>query len=134
MIDRFGVNRFVAVVVAWVIAAVWAVFRMLDAPHSLLFAAVATAVIVAWPRYQADIPLLEPLPFRTHAGARSDLSHLSWIVLDRDGAVSPRAIARVRAVTEGRPSLDALRDTIDTTSHPTVTQVTKWIEIIKGAP
>jgi len=133
MIRQFGVNRAVTIVIAWLVAAGWALTRVLDVPHAILLAAIATALVVVWPRELPDVARLEPLPFRTHAGARSDLSHLSWMVLDRDGAVSPRAVARVRALTDGRPSLDRLRSSIDATSQPTVVQVSQWLDIIEGA-
>jgi len=77
---------------------------------------------------------LRTLPYHTHAGAHSNLSDLSWTIIELDGTVSSRAVVRVRALADGVPALEPLCRTIDANPHPTPAQVIRWLDIIEGAP
>jgi len=123
-------SKVVLTCLTWVLALALILTRTLDPVHATLLAGCATAIILLWPGILPDIPRLPDLPHHSHPGARRDLSNLSWSTFEMDGRVTPKVQARIRALTEGRPHLDSLRDVIDETPHPTPTQVLDWLDII----
>jgi len=124
-------GRVVAIAVIWAMAAGLMISNILDAPHAALLAACATAAVLVRPGQESDVANLPPPPYYRHPGAHGDLADLSWCVFDIDGAVSDRALVRVRALAVGTPRLAALRRVIDSCHHPSAHQVIGWLEIIK---
>jgi len=129
MTGKLGRQRVIALVVTWIVAIVLILTRTLDAPHALVLAACASGLTILWPDQPSDIPALNTPPYRTHAGAHRDLSDLSWTLIDLDGRVSDRAMARVRVLADGTP----LAQTIDSQGRVSPAQVLKWLDIIDSA-
>ena len=111
-------------------ALVLIVTHALDAPHALMLAGCGIALFIVWPRDLPPTPSLPEPPRHSHAGARSDLSYLSWAALERDGRVSRRVIARILALTSDDPVLASLRRIIEGTRSPTPAQVFGWLSVI----
>jgi hypothetical protein len=122
--------RIALAIMTWVVALVLSLTHLIDTAHVLLLAVCVTALCLAWPKEMNIGPRLPVLPFHTHLGARHDLSELSWSAFDRDGRPSPRVISRVRALAEDAPSLNFVREAIDTSSSPTFTQILSWLDAI----
>ncbi|MDR0848946.1 MAG: hypothetical protein LBN10_07900 [Propionibacteriaceae bacterium] len=122
--------RIALTITTWVLALLLSLTHLIDTPHTLLLAVCVTALCLAWPEEMNSGPRLPVLPFHTHFGARRDLSELSWWAFDRDGRASARVVSRVRALAEDAPSLDPVREAIDTSSSPSFTQILSWLDAI----
>lgn len=100
-------SRTRAVVVAVLVAAAvvaLVVAGVLDAPHAVLLACVVVVVTALWRSTAADGDELG-WPHRAtdeRAGGRAGVSDLGWQVFGRDGRVTDRVVARVRALAVAR--------------------------------
>ena len=123
-------NRIVGIALIALGALALIVTQVLDAPHALILAGCGIAMIIVWPRDLPPAPRLPDMPHHSHAGARADLSYLSWAALERDGRVSRRVVTRILALTSGDPKLSAMRQTVEATRSPTPAQVFRWLDAI----
>jgi len=87
-----------------------AVTKTLDVWHVVVLAGVIVAAIVAGSHQQpAAEPTLPDLPYHAHAGARRDLSDLSWRAVDRDGRITSATARRILAAVADDTSPAAVR-------------------------
>jgi len=118
------------IAIIWGVAVLLTLTSAIDIVHAALLAVCGSAAVLIRLGQPADTAALPPLPAPKHAGAHGDLSALAWGMFDIDGSVSSRPIARVRALADTRPDLQAA---IDNHPHPSAGQVIKWLDAIEKA-
>lgn len=111
----------IALGLVWLAGLGLAVGRVVDPWHVLVLAGVVTAAVVAT-RHQdfGGEPALPDLPFHAHAGARRDVSDLSWWAVDRDGRITAATASRIVAALGDQtgPQADRLRRRLATRPAP----------------
>jgi|GEM_PF-5094401 len=125
-------SRIVLAGLSWIVAILLALTSVLDTAHAVLLAGCVTALTVIWPPAVPASPRLPELPFHSHPGGRRDLSDLSWSAFERDGRVSAKVVARVRAVAQSAIADEPQLPAIDATRSPTPAQVLDWLDLIES--
>jgi len=100
--------------------------QTLDVWHCLILAGVATGLLIATGHQEPrSEPALPDLPFHAHAGARRDLSDLSWWATDPEGRITAATARRILAAvaTRSGPAADRLRSRLAVKPLPGPTTV-----------